>query len=105
MMAAAAEPSAEQAEPVSNALVVDSMENSRNALEGRCAVYVQPPDSIMFSKGAEYGRNGPGLKLTYRKKNVGGPYGQGGWIGYYTTLAMVLNVAQTDAESPWAQAT
>lgn len=26
-------------------------------------------------------------------------------IGYYTTLAMVLNVAQTDAESPWAQAT
>jgi len=26
-------------------------------------------------------------------------------IGYYTTLAMVLNVAQTDAQSPWAQAT
>lgn len=25
-------------------------------------------------------------------------------IGYYTTLAMVLNVAQTQSQSPWAQA-
>jgi hypothetical protein len=40
----------------------------------------------MFSKGADYGRNGAGLKLVYRKKNTGGPYGQGGWIGYYTVL-------------------
>ena len=24
-------------------------------------------------------------------------------IGYYTTLAMILNVAQAEAKSPWAQ--
>lgn len=69
-----------------NVLVIDTMEKSRNALDGRCAVYRQPPDSIMFTKGPDYGRDSAGLKLVYRKMNTGGPYGQGGWIGYYTTL-------------------
>lgn len=72
--------------PDPNVFVIDAMEKSRNALEGRCVVYRQPPDSIMFSKGPDYGRSSAGLKLVYRKVNTGGPYGQGGWIGYYTVL-------------------
>ena len=69
-----------------NIFYIDRMEKSRNALDGRCVIYRQPPDSIMFSKGPDYGREGAGLKLVYRKSNTGGPYGQGGWIGYYTLL-------------------
>jgi hypothetical protein len=72
--------------PDPNVFIIDSMDKSRNALEGRCAIYRQPPDSIMFTKGSDYGRESAGLKLVYRKMNTGGPYGQGGWIGYYTTL-------------------
>ena len=67
--------------------VIDRMDTIQNALRGRCAVYRQPPDRILFSKGPGYGRDGgPGLRLSYHKINIGGAYGQGGWIGYYTIL-------------------
>ncbi|MBN1270508.1 MAG: hypothetical protein JXB04_13040 [Kiritimatiellae bacterium] len=66
--------------------LIDAMDTVPNALKGRCAVYQQPPDRILFSKADGYGRVGNGLRLTFHKINVGGAYGQGGWIGYYTML-------------------
>jgi hypothetical protein len=66
--------------------VIDNMDKVQNALRLRCAVYQHPPDRILYSKSEEYGREGNGLRLTFHKVNVGGPYGQGGWCGYYTLL-------------------
>lgn len=72
-------------------LFIDRMDNqaqSINELGGRNAVYTKPPSSAFYSKGPDYGKgeNNSGLKIDYRKSNTGGPFGGGGWCGFYTLL-------------------
>lgn len=69
-------------------ILIDSFEGSEinNLLGGRANVYVKAPSRVMVSRAP--GRNGSdqGLLIKYDKANEGGPYGQGGWCGYYTLL-------------------
>ena len=74
------------AESERKTFVIDNMESVQNALRLRCAVYQHAPDRILYSKSSEYGHEGNGLRLSFHKVNTGGPYGQGGWCGYYTLL-------------------
>ena len=74
----------EKADP--NLFYIDRMETTKNLLGGRCAPYLKPPSKVMMTKGADYGHEGAGLKLVFKQANVGGPYGQGGWCGFYTIL-------------------
>jgi hypothetical protein len=69
-----------------NVFWIDRMEKSKNLLEGRCAPYQKLPSQVLVTKGPEYGKEGGGLKLAYKQVSVGGPYGKGGWCGYYTAL-------------------
>ncbi|MBU1077014.1 MAG: CIA30 family protein [Spirochaetes bacterium] len=69
-------------------LVVDDMKKMKNNLNGRCAVYQKAPSRAGFSK-IEVERNGKAdkvLKIKFDKKGEGGPYGNGGWCGYYTLV-------------------
>lgn len=77
---------AQAEKPNPNLFYVDRMEKSKNLLEGRCAPYHKPPSQVLVTKGPDYGKEGSGLKLAYKQVSVGGPYGKGGWCGYYTTL-------------------
>lgn len=88
---------AEETEEISGeVLLVDDMEKNTNSLGGRCSVYVRAPSRIMFSKAPEAGcvKNGQptkGLKISYDKQAEGGPYGNGGWCGYYTLVHIGKN--------------
>jgi len=72
-------------------LLIDDYQGSEieNRLGGRANIYVQNPSRVMVSRAAmdTEGTNPSAvLMLTYDKKNEGGPYGGGGWCGYYTLL-------------------
>jgi len=68
-------------------LYVDRMKRYRmNALGGRNSVYVRAPSGATFDKG-NYGRgDNKTLRIRFSKKAYDGPYGQGGWCGFYTIL-------------------
>jgi len=72
--------------PDPNVFYIDRMDHAQNSIKGRCAPYFRPPSKILVTKGPAYGKDGAGLKLAYNQINVGGPYGKGGWCGYYTVL-------------------
>jgi len=76
------------AEPQKLSLVVDDFEGSAvsNALKRKANVYVKAPSQIMVRQGPGENPRGKSLKIRYAKHNVGGPYEQGGWCGYYTLL-------------------
>jgi len=72
------------------ALVIDDFEGDEiiNGLGYRANVYVQAPSKVMIShkKDSRDGKPTTVLFLKYEKANEGGPYGVGGWCGYYTIL-------------------
>ena len=69
-------------------LVVSHFNKRTNELGGNSSVYQQAPSKAMVtlvSEGA-YDAGGKALKIDYDKKGTGGPYGKGGWCGFYTLL-------------------
>jgi len=69
--------------------MIDNFEQSgQNLLGGRCSVYQQEPSRVLFKK-EQMERNlkqDSALMIKYDKKSEGGPYGSGGWCGYYTIV-------------------
>ncbi|MFH1848168.1 MAG: hypothetical protein ABH825_03000 [Candidatus Omnitrophota bacterium] len=67
---------------------IDHFEKSGNLVGGRTSVYEQAPSSaVAVSTDREFfGPAGKSLVIKYDKKNTGGPYGGGGWCGYYSLL-------------------
>lgn len=72
----------------SNVILIDDMSKMNNSLGGRCAVYQRHPSRAGFSKVSQKrdGKEDKVLKIRFDKKGEGGPYGQGGWCGYYTIV-------------------
>jgi len=72
------------------ALVVDDFEEDEivNAMGNKANVYVKAPSKVLISRRevARMGAETTALYLRYEKGNEGGPYGMGGWCGYYTLL-------------------
>ncbi len=69
-------------------ILIDNMKKSKNNFNGRCAVYQRKPSRIGFSKTKmdRDGKKDKVLKLRFDKKGQGGPYGNGGWCGYYSIV-------------------
>ena len=72
-------------------LYIDRMEDNatdKNSLGNYNSYYKMPPSIASYSKSREYGvdrgENNAALKIEYDKKGTGGPYGTGGWCGFYT---------------------
>lgn len=66
----------------------DSETEILNKLSNKANVYVKAPSRIMISY-VPYERDGKittVLMIKYDKANEGGPYGIGGWCGYYSLL-------------------
>ena len=96
----------EAVELVEDILIDDMTSLSVNKLNGRNSTYVRSPSTAYFSKSTVYGRDEGefGLKIYYNKKNgkeiytdIGedqtietyakpGPYGDGGWCGFYSVV-------------------
>jgi len=69
-------------------LLIDEFDRSTNFLGGRSSVYQQEPSRALAieSPSEFYGSGGQSLMIKYDKKGQGGPYGAGGWCGWYTLL-------------------
>ena len=71
-------------------LLVDDFEGDevKNRLGNRANVFIKAPSKAMISLREDRVQNEPTrvLMLRYVKKNVDGPFGTGGWCGYYTLL-------------------
>lgn len=64
-------------------------DGTSNLLGGKSNVYQKLPSNAKYRRG-ERERNGKEekvLMIKYEKLMSGGPFGQGGWCGYYTLLA------------------
>lgn len=77
--------------PAGPPLLVDNFEGAdiiRNALGNRANVFLRQPSKAMVSRRFEIvgGEKTRVLTLRYDKQNAGGPFGTGGWCGYYTLL-------------------
>jgi hypothetical protein len=85
-------------------LIVDDFEGGeiQNHLGGRANVYVKAPSRIMMSRREEMiqGKKTHVLLLRYDKKAEGGPYGMGGWCGYYTLLKTSGHLVAPTEEEP-----
>lgn len=72
------------------ALVIDDFEGDEiiNSLGSKSNVYVKAPSKVMVThtENTRQGKTGRVLLLRYAKENEGGPYGRGGWCGFYTLL-------------------
>lgn len=68
--------------------VISHFSRRNNALGGRSSVYQRAPSRAMTTLTSEVSQDpeGKSLKLFYDKKGTGGPYGKGGWCGFYTRL-------------------
>ena len=73
--------------------VIHKFDKRTNALGGTSSVYQQAPSRATATVSAEVSQDpgGKALKLDYVKKGVGGPYGKGGWCGFYTRLKSADN--------------
>ncbi len=71
-------------------LVIDDFEGEeiKNKLGGRTNVFQKAPSKALISRRDDTieGKKTHVLLLRYDKENEGGPYGMGGWCGYYTSL-------------------
>jgi len=77
-------------------LVIDNFQGNevKNQLGGRANIYVQNPSRVMVSRSSiivESNTPSTVLMLMYEKNKEGGPYGGGGWCGYYTLLKQIRN--------------
>jgi hypothetical protein len=68
-----------------NSMIDDMNDSKTNSLGGRTISYQSGSERCSFEKADGLGKIGPGLKLTYDLKNIGGVSG-GGFAGYYTIL-------------------
>jgi hypothetical protein len=68
--------------------LIDNFNSENNLLGARNNVYQREPSRIIFRKieMERAGKKDKVLMLKYDKKAEGGPYGKGGWCGYYTLL-------------------
>jgi hypothetical protein len=87
--AAAEKPAAVEQQPAvapANAvLVFDGFEFDQNLLKGRSGNYEQAPSRIFATRSADTAHSGKrSLKVKYDKKGTGGPFGTGGWCGYWS---------------------
>jgi hypothetical protein len=90
-------------------LVIDDFEGEEvaNQLGNKTNVFVKAPSRIMMSKRQDTieGNATNVLMLHYDKQNEGGPYGTGGWCGYYTLLKSPATlVAPSEGEAVPQQA-
>lgn len=69
-------------------LLIDNFEKEGNLVGGKSNTYEKEPSKALAMRLSEqhYGAAGRALMLKYDKKLEGGPYGTGGWCGYYTML-------------------
>lgn len=78
------------AKPAAPKLMIDDFEGTevQNRLSGRTNVFQKAPSKAMISRRDDTieGRRTRVLLLRYDKQAEGGPYGMGGWCGYYTLL-------------------
>ncbi len=79
-------------------LLIDDFNKASNLLGGRTSVYQQAPSRALATQTQSeyYGPGGYSLMIKYDKKNEGGPYGTGGWCGYYTLLKTGNNYFNAD---------
>ncbi len=70
--------------------LIDNFEKQGNTFGGRSSTYMQQPSGIVARRTNEvfYGEKGKSLELRYKKAGDGGPYGKGGWCGYYSVIKM-----------------
>ncbi len=68
--------------------LIDNFDKQGNEMGGRSSTYVKEPSGIFAGKDGniKYGESGKSLKLRYKKANEGGPFGKGGWCGYYSVI-------------------
>ena len=68
--------------------VVSHFDKRTNELSGATSVYQQAPSRAAITLTTETSKDsgGKSLKVIYDKKGIGGPYGKGGWCGFYTRL-------------------
>lgn len=74
-------------------LMIDNFDKPTNELGGRAAVYQKAPSRALSlqTPSEYYGPGGKSLMLKYDKQGEGGPYGSGGWCGYYTLVKKGAN--------------
>ena len=67
---------------------VSHFDKRSNELGGTTSVYQQAPSRAVIALSSDITQDpqGKSLKVTYDKKGTGGPYGKGGWCGFYTRL-------------------
>jgi len=67
---------------------IDSFDRATNRLGGKTGHYAKEPSRALAlrTEGEFYGDSGKALLLKYDKKGEGGPYGNGGWCGYYNQV-------------------
>jgi len=67
--------------------MIDDFEGASNALGGSSNVYEQEPSNALALRVDKEKHDGSrALMIKYIKALSGGPYGKGGWCGYYTLL-------------------
>ncbi len=68
--------------------LVDDFEKEGNCLGGKSNTYEKEPSKALAIRvnDEHFGDKGRALMIKYDKKAEGGPYGTGGWCGYYTML-------------------
>jgi hypothetical protein len=68
--------------------LIDDFEKEGNNLGARSNTYEKEPSRALAMRISEehFGGAGRALMVKYDKKKEGGPYGTGGWCGYYTML-------------------
>jgi hypothetical protein len=71
-----------------NPLIIDSYDRQSNLLGGKRSSYEREPSHATGESSSSqfYGEKGKSLAIQFDKKGTGGPYGKGGWCGYYTEL-------------------
>lgn len=89
-------------------ILIDDMNKMKNKLNGRCAVYQRSPSKTGFAKieMERSGKKNKVLKIRFNKKSEGGPYGNGGWCGYYTLVKKgknYLDVSQFKKLTFWVK--
>lgn len=69
-------------------LLIDNFEKQGNTFGGRSSTYVKEPSKIFATNtdSVFHGTSGRSLMIKYKKEAEGGPYGTGGWCGYYTVI-------------------
>ncbi|MBN1587564.1 MAG: hypothetical protein JW937_09100 [Candidatus Omnitrophica bacterium] len=91
-------------------LLVDNFEGPaiQNTLGNRANVFIRAPSRAMTSRRQETvnGKESQVLLLRFDKQEEGGPYGGGGWCGYYTLLkkgSEYLDASQYSKISFWVR--